>query len=37
MELVLVRHAEPARVEAGTVDGPADPGLTVGAGSRRPG
>ncbi len=28
MELVLVRHAEPARVEAGTVDGPADPGLT---------
>jgi len=28
MELVLVRHAEPVRVEAGSVDGPADPGLS---------
>lgn len=29
MELVLVRHAEPVRVETGSVDGPADPGLTT--------
>jgi 2,3-bisphosphoglycerate-dependent phosphoglycerate mutase len=28
MELLLVRHAAPVRVEAGTVDGAADPGLT---------
>jgi broad specificity phosphatase PhoE len=28
MELILVRHAQPVRVEAGTVDGPADPGLS---------
>ena len=28
MELVLVRHAQPVRVEAGTVTGPADPGLS---------
>src|SRR5215210_6640675 len=28
MELILVRHAEPRRVGAGEVDGPADPGLT---------
>jgi probable phosphoglycerate mutase len=28
MELVLVRHAEPRRVEEGSVDGTADPGLT---------
>ncbi|HEY5014476.1 MAG TPA: histidine phosphatase family protein [Acidimicrobiia bacterium] len=28
MDLVLVRHAEPVRTVAGTVDGPADPGLT---------
>jgi probable phosphoglycerate mutase len=29
MELVLVRHAEPIRIEAGSVDGPADPALTA--------
>ena len=28
MELYLVRHGEPWRVEAGASDGPADPGLT---------
>jgi probable phosphoglycerate mutase len=28
MELLLVRHAEPVRVAAGEVAGPADPGLT---------
>ncbi len=28
MDLVFVRHAEPVRVAPGTVDGPADPGLT---------
>jgi 2,3-bisphosphoglycerate-dependent phosphoglycerate mutase len=28
MELVLVRHAQPQRVDAGSVDGAADPGLT---------
>jgi len=28
MELVLVRHAQPLRVDAGSVDGPADPGLS---------
>jgi probable phosphoglycerate mutase len=28
MDLVLVRHAEPVRTPAGTVNGPADPGLT---------
>jgi probable phosphoglycerate mutase len=28
MELVLVRHAEPVRTPAGSVNGPADPGLT---------
>jgi broad specificity phosphatase PhoE len=28
MDLALVRHAEPIRTPAGTVDGPADPGLT---------
>ena len=28
MELVLVRHAEPVRTPAGSVTGPADPGLT---------
>jgi probable phosphoglycerate mutase len=28
MDLVLVRHAEPVRTPAGTVSGPADPGLT---------
>jgi probable phosphoglycerate mutase len=28
MELVLVRHAQPVRVDAGSVDGPADPGLS---------
>ena len=28
MELVLVRHAEPMRIAAGEVEGPADPGLT---------
>jgi 2,3-bisphosphoglycerate-dependent phosphoglycerate mutase len=28
MELVLVRHAQPVRVEPGTVTGPADPGLS---------
>jgi 2,3-bisphosphoglycerate-dependent phosphoglycerate mutase len=28
MELVLVRHAQPVRVEQGTVNGPADPGLS---------
>jgi probable phosphoglycerate mutase len=27
MELLLIRHAEPVRVEAGDVPGPADPGL----------
>jgi probable phosphoglycerate mutase len=29
MELVLVRHAEPVRIESGSVEGPADPGLTA--------
>lgn len=29
MELVLVRHAEPVRIAAGEVEGPADPGLTA--------
>jgi broad specificity phosphatase PhoE len=29
MDLALVRHAEPVRTPAGTVDGPADPGLTA--------
>lgn len=29
MELIFVRHAEPARVNAGDVEGPADPGLTT--------
>jgi probable phosphoglycerate mutase len=28
MDLVFVRHAEPVRTPAGTVSGPADPGLT---------
>jgi probable phosphoglycerate mutase len=28
MDLVLVRHAEPVRTPAGSVEGPADPGLT---------
>ena len=28
MELVLVRHAQPVRVEQGTVSGPTDPGLS---------
>jgi probable phosphoglycerate mutase len=28
MELILVRHAQPVRVEQGTVTGPADPGLS---------
>ncbi len=28
MELLLVRHGEPVRIEAGEVDGPADPQLT---------
>ncbi len=28
MDLVLVRHAEPVRTVSGTVNGPADPGLT---------
>lgn len=28
MELLLIRHAEPIRIAAGEVDGPADPGLT---------
>jgi 2,3-bisphosphoglycerate-dependent phosphoglycerate mutase len=28
MELILVRHAQPVRVERGTVPGPADPGLS---------
>ncbi|MBM3670875.1 MAG: histidine phosphatase family protein [Actinobacteria bacterium] len=28
MELVLVRHAEPVRIDEGDVEGPADPGLT---------
>ena len=28
MDLVLVRHAEPVRTPAGSVSGPADPGLT---------
>ena len=27
MELLLIRHAEPVRIAAGEVDGPADPGL----------
>jgi probable phosphoglycerate mutase len=31
MELILVRHAQPVRVDAGDVDGAADPGLS-GAG-----
>ena len=29
MDLVLVRHAEPVRTPAGSVEGPADPGLTA--------
>lgn len=29
MELLLIRHAEPIRIELGEVDGPADPGLTA--------
>jgi len=29
MELVLVRHAQPVRVDAGRVAGPADPGLSA--------
>ena len=29
MELVLVRHAQPVRVEEGSVDGAADPGLSA--------
>jgi probable phosphoglycerate mutase len=29
MDLALVRHAEPVRTPAGTVSGPADPGLTM--------
>jgi probable phosphoglycerate mutase len=29
MELVLVRHAQPLRVEEGSVDGAADPGLSA--------
>jgi 2,3-bisphosphoglycerate-dependent phosphoglycerate mutase len=29
MDLALVRHAEPVRTPAGSVDGPADPGLTA--------
>jgi probable phosphoglycerate mutase len=28
MELVLVRHGEPVRIDEGDVEGPADPGLT---------
>jgi probable phosphoglycerate mutase len=28
MELLLIRHAEPVRIVAGEVEGPADPGLT---------
>jgi len=28
VELLLIRHAEPIRIAAGEVDGPADPGLT---------
>ena len=28
MEIAFVRHAEPVRTPAGTVEGPADPGLT---------
>lgn len=28
MELVLVRHGEPVRIDEGEVEGPADPGLT---------
>jgi len=28
MELLLIRHAEPVRIEQGEVKGPADPGLT---------
>jgi len=28
MELLLIRHAEPVRIEQGEVEGPADPGLT---------
>lgn len=28
MELLLVRHAEPVRIDEGDVEGPADPGLT---------
>jgi len=28
MELLLIRHAQPVRIEEGEVDGPADPGLT---------
>jgi 2,3-bisphosphoglycerate-dependent phosphoglycerate mutase len=30
MELLLIRHAEPVRIEEGEVEGPADPGLTEG-------
>jgi probable phosphoglycerate mutase len=29
MELLLIRHALPVRVDEGTVDGPADPGLAA--------
>ncbi len=29
MDLLLIRHAEPIRIAAGEVDGPADPGLTA--------
>jgi probable phosphoglycerate mutase len=29
MELVLVRHAQPVRVDEGEVEGPADPGLSA--------
>ncbi len=29
MELVLVRHGEPVRIDEGDVEGPADPGLTA--------
>jgi probable phosphoglycerate mutase len=29
MELLMIRHAEPVRIESGSVDGPADPGLTA--------
>jgi len=29
MELLLVRHAEPVRIDEGDIEGPADPGLTA--------